>query len=310
LKLGTRNIGGAKHALTRAVRYAVERRQFGRAIAEFGLIKQKLAGMTVCCYIGDAMVYRTLGDVDRALEAIDQLDHDRVLKAIEGYAVECSINKVWTSEALASVVDESLQVFGGYGYSQEFPAERAYRDARITRIYEGTNEINRLIITTRLLRNGPRVDASVGNCGNETPFTSERGLLTRGKCLVRKLLTCAQDRFGDSLPNEQELCGFIADMIIELYAVESGVLRTEKLLLNRDKESCAVPIDITHVYAIDAFDRFQHAAKQAANAIPDNSEYGALISDIRSLSDQAPFDAVAARRRIADAVIRSGRYYL
>jgi butyryl-CoA dehydrogenase len=147
LKLGTRNIGSAKQALTRAVRYAVERRQFGRAIAEFGLIKQKLAEMTVRCYIGDAMVYRTLGDVDRALEAIDQLDHDRVLKAIEGYAVECSINKVWTSEALATVVDESLQVFGGYGYSQEFPAERAYRDARITRIYEGTNEINRLIIT-------------------------------------------------------------------------------------------------------------------------------------------------------------------
>jgi len=309
LKLGTRNIGSAKQALTRAVRYAVERRQFGRAIAEFGLIKQKLAEMTVRCYIGDAMVYRTLGDVDRALEAIDQLDHDRVLKAIEGYAVECSINKVWTSEALASVVDESLQVFGGYGYSQEFPAERAYRDARITRIYEGTNEINRLIITTRLLRNGglARVEASAENLKE---FTSERDFLTRGKRLVQSLLTRAQDRFGESLTNEQELLGFVADMIIELYAVESGVLRTEKLLLNRDEESCAVPIDVTRVYAADAFDRLQHAAKQAANAMPDDREYGALISDIRSLSEQAPFDAVAARRRIADAVIRAGRYYL
>jgi len=309
LKLGTRNIGSAKQALTRAVRYAVERRQFGRAIAEFGLIKQKLAEMTVRCYIGDAMVYRTLGDVDRALEAIDQLDHDRVLKAIEGYAVECSINKVWTSEALASVVDESLQVFGGYGYSQEFPAERAYRDARITRIYEGTNEINRLIITTRLLRNGGlgRVEASAENLKE---FTSERDFLTRGKRLVQSLLTRAQDRFGESLTNEQELLGFVADMIIELYAVESGVLRTEKLLLNRDEESCAVPIDVTRVYAADAFDRLQHAAKQAANAMPDDREYGALISDIRSLSEQAPFDAVAARRRIADAVIRAGRYYL
>jgi len=309
LKLGTRNIGSAKQALTRAIRYAVERRQFGRAIAEFGLIKQKLAEMTVRCYIGDAMVYRTLGDVDRALEAIDQLDHDRVLKAIEGYAVECSINKVWTSEALASVVDESLQVFGGYGYSQEFPAERAYRDARITRIYEGTNEINRLIITTRLLRNGGlgRVKASAENLKE---FTSERDFLTRGKRLVQSLLTRAQDRFGESLTNEQELLGFIADMIIELYAVESGVLRTEKLLLNRDEESCAVPIDVTRVYAADAFDRLQHAAKQAANAMPDDREYGALISHIRSLSEQAPFDAVAARRRIADAVIRAGRYYL
>ena len=310
LKLGTRNIGGAKQALTRAVRYAVERRQFGRAIAEFGLIKQKLAEMTVRCYIGDAMVYRTLGDVDRALEAIDQLDHDRVLKAIEGYAVECSINKVWTSEALASVVDESLQVFGGYGYSQEFPAERAYRDARITRIYEGTNEINRLIITTRLLRNGGLAHVESSDEALVTPFTSERDLLMRGKNLVTSLLTRAQDRFGESLTNEQELLGFVADMIIELYAIESGVLRTEKLLLNRDKESCAVPIDITRVYAIDAFDRLQHAAKQAVNAMVDDSEYGALISDIRSLSDQPPFDAVAARRRIADSVIRIGRYYL
>jgi hypothetical protein len=128
--------------------------------------------------------------------------------------------------------------------------------------------------------------------------------------LVQSLLTRAQDRFGESLTNEQELLGFIADMIIELYAVESGVLRTEKLLLNRDEESCAVPIDVTRVYAADAFDRLQHAAKQAANAMPDDREYGALISHIRSLSEQAPFDAVAARRRIADAVIRAGRYYL
>jgi len=312
LKLGTRNIGSAKQALTRAVRYAVERRQFGRAIAEFGLIKQKLAEMAVRCYIGDAMVYRTLGDVDRALEAIDQLDHERVLKAIEAYAVECSINKVWTSEALATVVDESLQVFGGYGYSQEFPAERAYRDARITRIYEGTNEINRLIITTRLLRKSElaQVEPATEVLAEATPFISERDLLTRGKRLVIRLLIRAQHRFGESLANEQELLGFIADMIIELYAVESGVLRTEKLLLNRDVVSCATPIDITRVYASAAFDRFQHAAKQAANAMLDAGEYGALISDIRSLSDQPPFDAVAARRRIADSVIRAGRYYL
>jgi len=311
LKLGTRNIGSAKQALTRAVRYAVERRQFGRAIAEFGLIKQKLAEMAVCCYIGDAMVYRTLGDVDRALEAIDQLDHNRVLKAIEGYAVECSINKVWTSEALATVVDESLQVFGGYGYSQEFPAERAYRDARITRIYEGTNEINRLIITTRVLRKGVHGDVELeGGASKDPTFISERDLLTRGKRLVISLLTHAQDYFGESLTTEQEILGFIADMMIELYASESGVLRTEKLLLNRAKDSCAVQIDITRVQVADAFDRLQHAAKQAVNAMPADSEYGTLISDIRSLSDQVPFDAVAARRRIADAVIQAGRYYL
>ncbi len=149
LKLGTRNIGCAKYALNNALRYAIERRQFGRAICEFGLIKQKLAEMAIRCYVGDAMVYRTLGDADRALESIPADDSARVLKTIESFAVECSINKVWSSEALAYVVDEAVQIHGGYGYSKEYPAERAYRDARITRLYEGTNEINRLVIGRR-----------------------------------------------------------------------------------------------------------------------------------------------------------------
>ena len=150
LKLGTRNIGCAKHALGGALRYAMERRQFGRAICEFGLIKQKLAEMAIRCYVGDAMAYRTLGAADRALAKVPRDDSARVLKTIESFAVECSINKVWTSEALAYVVDEALQIYGGYGYSKDYPAERAYRDARITRLYEGTNEINRLLIGRRL----------------------------------------------------------------------------------------------------------------------------------------------------------------
>ena len=152
VKLGTRNSAGIRLALNQSIAYARERRQFGRAISEFGLVKQKLAEMTVRCFVSEAMVYRTLGDVDKALESVDPADAAGVLKAIEGFAVECSINKVATSEALAYAVDEAVQVFGGNGYSREFPVERAYRDARITRIYEGTNEINRLIIPTRLLK--------------------------------------------------------------------------------------------------------------------------------------------------------------
>ena len=152
VKLGTRNSAGIRLALNQSIAYARERRQFGKAICEFGLVKQKLAEMTVRCFVSEAMVYRTLGDVDRALEAVDPADAAGVLKAIEAFAVECSINKVATSEALAYAVDEAVQVFGGNGYSREFPVERAYRDARITRIYEGTNEINRLIIPTRLLK--------------------------------------------------------------------------------------------------------------------------------------------------------------
>ncbi|HEX9405680.1 MAG TPA: acyl-CoA dehydrogenase family protein, partial [Thermoanaerobaculia bacterium] len=125
LKLGTRNIGCAKQALNRAVQYATERKQFGRAIAEFGLIRQKIAEMAIRCYVGDAMVYRTLGEVDRALESIPAANSEALLKSIESFAVECSINKVWSSEALAYVVDEALQIYGGYGYSKEYPAERA-----------------------------------------------------------------------------------------------------------------------------------------------------------------------------------------
>src|SRR3984893_5961083 len=195
--LGTRNIGSAKQALTRAARYAVERRQFGRAIAEFGMIKQKLGEMAARCYVGDAIVYRTHPEVDRALEAVDDKDSERVLKTIESFAVECSINKVWTSEALAFVVDEALQVYGGYGYSKEFPAERAYRDARITRIYEGTNEINRLIIPTRLLKNSAMAHLFSTESAQSDPapqsgpppadktlFSAERDLLARAKQLV------------------------------------------------------------------------------------------------------------------------------
>src|SRR5438876_4025465 len=155
VKLGARNMSGVRMALNHSVKYAKERRQFGKAIAEFGLIKQKLAGMAIRAFVGDAMSYRTLGDVDRAIEAGDRGDGTLVMKTIEGFSTECSVNKVWTSEALAWAVDEGIQVFGGNGYSREFPLERMYRDARITRIYEGTNEINRMLVPTRLLKQSP-----------------------------------------------------------------------------------------------------------------------------------------------------------
>src|SRR4029453_18650655 len=190
VKLGARNMSGVRTALNHAVRYAMERRQFGRAIAEFGLIKQKIAGMTVRAFIGDAMSYRTLGDVDRVLDAGDRTDGARVMKTIEGFSVECSINKVWTSEALAWAVDEALQVYGGNGYSREFPAERAYRDARITRIYEGTNEINRMIIPTRLWKAGGASlsDDETRPPSSGGPLAAERIVLARIKSLAIAML--------------------------------------------------------------------------------------------------------------------------
>jgi len=239
LKLGARNIGCAKQALNRALQYAMERKQFGRAIIEFGLIRRKIAEMTIRCYVGDAMVYRTLGAADRALAAVPPDDTEAVMKTIESFAGECSMNKVWSSEALAYVVDEALQIYGGYGYSKEFPAERAWRDARITRLYEGTNEINRLIIARR-----------------------------RG----------AQHE-------DQEVLGCLADIAIEEYAVESARLRSAK------KPRAAE--DIVNVYAADASDRIAHLSRQIGREF---------------MMPKAGIDLIAARRRIADAVIRAGKY--
>lgn len=316
LKLGTRNIGGAKQSLSRAVQYALERRQFGQTIASFGMIRQKVADMTVRCYVGDAMVFRTLGDVDNALAAVEETETERVLKTIESFAVECSINKVWTSEALAFVVDEALQVYGGYGYSQEFPAERAYRDARITRIYEGTNEINRLIISTRLLRNenlfqSVASDDDVAFQENRSSvFAAERSLLSFAKRLVVHALRFAQGKFGAGLANEQEVLAHISDIIIEIYALESAVLRTEKLIGVRKEDDASTPIDVTRVYASDAADRMAHSTKQAASALADGEEDKVLTEAMRRFISQPSINMIAAKRRIADAVIKAGRYYL
>ncbi|MET0624776.1 MAG: acyl-CoA dehydrogenase family protein [Pyrinomonadaceae bacterium] len=324
LKLGTRNIGGAKQALTRAAVYAAERRQFGRFISEFGMIKQKIGEMAVRCYVGDAIVYRTLGDVDRALEAVDENDAEGVLKVIESFAVECSINKVWTSEALGYVVDEALQTYGGYGYSKEYPAERAYRDARITRIYEGTNEINRLIIPTRLLKNettrglfdgdGARRALEGGDAPgagtSSSPLAAERDLLTRGKRLVIFTLGLSKETYGDGLAEEQEVLAHVADITAEVYALESALLRTEKLLASKGEAAVFVQLDAARVYASDAADRMAHSARQIVAALADGGDSRALLEGVRALTHHTPPNTVAARRRIADAVLKAGRYHL
>jgi alkylation response protein AidB-like acyl-CoA dehydrogenase len=322
VKLGTRNIAGVRQSIGHATRYARERRQFGRAIAEFGLIKHKLAEMAVRCYVGDAMVYRALGDVDRALAASDPADSVRVLKTIEAFAVECSINKVWTSEALAFAVDEAVQVFGGNGYSREFPVERAYRDARITRIYEGTNEINRLIIPTRLLKQSAGLftaesvrraladrswSARSSPAQADGPLAPERDLLARAKRLVVAALGQAAATYGDALKDEQEMLGHAADLVIEVYAVESALARTDKLLATRDAERSSMAVDMARVYASDAADRLAHSGKQIAAALSARGDGEPVAGLVRDVATRPGVDTIAARRRIADAVIQAGR---
>ena len=326
VKLGARNMSGVRAALNHSVKYAKERRQFGKAIAEFGLIKQKLAGMAVRAFVGDAMSYRTLGDVDRAIESGDRADGPLVLKTIEGFSTECSINKVWTSEALAWAVDEGIQVFGGNGYSREFPLERMYRDARITRIYEGTNEINRMLGPTRLLKQQPELfsaqagrDAlgersSVVNRQSpvpspESPLRTEREFVGRLKQLSIALLGHASTAYGDGLKNEQEVLAQIADVIIETYATESGIARAEKMHGRGDRRA-AVALDIARVYANDAADRVAAAAKPVVAALAARGADTSLGEGVQRLAAHAGIDAIAARRRIADAVIDAGKYPL
>jgi alkylation response protein AidB-like acyl-CoA dehydrogenase len=296
VKLGSRNLACAKHALANAAQYARERTQFGKPIGAFGMIQHKLAEMAIRCYVGDAMVYRTLGDVDRALAAVDPADGPAVLATIEQFAVECSINKVSSSEALAYVVDEALQVYGGNGYSRAFPAERPYRDARITRIYEGTNEINRMIIPTRLLKQGISAELPAGGAG-------ERGLLIATKRLTVAMLTGVAQAYGERVRDQQEVLAHVADVIIDGYAIESALARTEKLTAARSAVA-AIASDMTQVFIADAADRIVHAAKQVAHALGDAAT--ATRARLAPIAAHPGVDSVAARRRIAAAVLAAG----
>jgi len=318
LKLGSRNIGGAKVTLNHAIAYSKERHQFGRPISSFGLIKHKLAEMAIHCYVGDAIVWRTLGMIDTALENVDSKDPMQALKAIEQYAVECSIIKVWTSEALAAVTDETVQVYGGYGYSKDYPAERAYRDARITRIYEGTNEINRIIIPTRLLKGPardhlPNLEEKLSDILDHTEIdVSTEGLtfahrvMANLKETARLCLAVLRQHFGDRLSEEQESVALVADIVAEAYAIESALLRAEKMIANNSADAnCEIVIDIVRTYANDAAERVARNARNLAAVIPDSNR---LFRALERLALRRPIETISIRRRIADHLIEAGRY--
>jgi len=309
VKLGSRNAAGVRLALNQSIAYARDRRQFGKAIAEFGLVKHKLAEMSVRCFVSEAMVYRTLGEVDKALETVDPADAAKVLETIEAFAVECSINKVATSEALAYAVDEAVQVFGGNGYSREFPVERAYRDARITRIYEGTNEINRLIIPTRLLKHAEPLLAHPVTAGTATAvFEAEYRALADVKRVAQAALVASAQAFGAAIRDQQEVLAHAADIVIECYAIESALGRADKMTA-RGSERAAIAVDIARVYTSDALDRVAHAGKQIVNAVTGQGTPIDQVTDALARVREDPgVDTVGARRRIADAAIARTRY--
>lgn len=324
LKLGARSVGTIKLSLHQSIQYAKERHQFGQPIANFGLIKHKLAEMTIRAYVGEAILYRTLGMIDEALERADKDDPAQVLRVLEQFAIECSIIKVWESEALAYVVDEEVQVFGGYGYSKDYPAERAYRDARISRIYEGTNEINRIVIGSQLLRRATAGELALfeaaennlvhglgrGETLNMTranvAFSEELLLVKAAKAMTLASLEAANRVFGDTVRNEQEVIALIANMVMDVFAMESALLRTQRMLADRGVEQCAVQADITRVFARDAVSRVEQSARAVASEIEDAK----CAEAIAEFAHHSPMKSVAARRRIADAVIQAGRYFV
>jgi len=319
-KLGAGNIGGAKDALRQATRYALERQQFGKPIASFGLIQHKLAEMATRIFAGESMVYRTAGMIDAVLETGEMSDAmtPAFPRGIEEFAVECSIIKVACSEVLDYVVDEAVQIHGGYGYTEEFPAARAYRDARINRIFEGTNEINRLFIPTMLMRRAQRgrlpLIPAMGKVSKEildlSPFDggtdgdelrTARSLIANAKKLILFLSGVAYQRFGDRLMEEQEVLACLSDLIIDTYAAESAVLRAMK-------HPSSVLRDLALTFVNDAVGRMELSARQALSASAQGDELRGHLGIVRRLLRWQPVNTVATRRRIAQRLCEVGSY--
>jgi alkylation response protein AidB-like acyl-CoA dehydrogenase len=328
-KLGAMCLGGGRVSLESAVSYAKQRKAFGKSISEFGLIREKIANMATLLYVGEALVYRTVGMMDVALGEVDKSGAEAMKetrKAIEEYAVECSIIKVWGSEMVDYIVDETMQIYAGYGFVEEYPAERAYRDARINRIFEGTNEINRLIITGFLLKRAmsgqlPLMPAikklmdevlsgpSIGD-DLEGPLAEERKLVTQAKKLGLFAAGAATQKYMQAIQDQQEIMGAIADMTIETYAMESAVLRAQKIADAQGESAAALPIAMTRVYLSQAMDKVESAAKKVTAAVADGDTLRTQLAILRRLAKYEPFNTIDLRQQIAGKVIERGKYTL
>ncbi|MGD0444724.1 MAG: acyl-CoA dehydrogenase family protein [Edaphobacter sp.] len=323
-KLGNAAIGGARMALNNGVRYAMDRKAFGKSISEFGLIQEKIANCAVGVFVGGAVCYRTVGMIDRALAGVDKNDTKEIQKRIESYAVECSIVKVWASEMLDVVVDEVLQIFAGYGYVEEYPAERAYRDARINRIFEGTNEINRLIITGWLMKSAmsgklalmPAIkklmDEVMSGPGEkierEGPLADELNLLANAKKLTLFVAGAATQKYMQQIADEQEVMGAISDMIIEVFAMESAILRAEKILAAQGGEAAAIAVAMARIYADKAMSMIELAARKVIAAVAEGDMLRTQLTILRRLAKHDSADTIGLRRQVARHVLQAGKY--
>ncbi len=327
LKLCAAAIGGAKMALSSTVEYAITREQFKTAIANFGAIKHKLAEMATRIWVSESALYRTskwVDDKETELQSAGKPFNEALLGAAEEYAIECAMLKVDGSEVLSFVVDEGVQVHGGNGFSDEYMISRAYRDSRINRIYEGTNEINRLLTVDMMLKRamkgkldlmGPATAVSkelmsIPDFGSEdeTAFAAEKKTIANMKKSILMVAGSAVQKLMMKLSDEQEILMNIADMAIATFHAESALLRVIKMVDKEGEATAQIQIDMMHCYLNDAVDKVNKAGKEAINAFSTGDEQRMILLGLKRFSKTAPFNSKDARRRIADKMIGEKKY--
>lgn len=319
---------GVKLAMEMAIKYARERRQFGKPLTDFGMIKQKVSDMAIKAYIGESMVYRTADLLDKALEGIDMTAEGngaQLAKAIEAYSVECSIAKIYCSEILGIAADEALQMHGGYGYIEDFGAERMFRDARIHRIWEGTNEINRLVIPGWILRRAAKNEyplfsvamkltsdllsiPAAAPAADDGPLGYQKKLVGMAKKIFILTSGLAALKFGKAIASEEEIMGLIANLCIEIYAMESGLLRAQKAINAQGEEKAALKTAMVRVYVNDTMKKIEDYASQILTAVETGDTLATYLSALKKLSRLTPINTISARRQIADAAIAAEKF--
>jgi alkylation response protein AidB-like acyl-CoA dehydrogenase len=325
-KLGAFCVGGARTAIQSSIKWAKERKAFGKTIADFGLIREKIANMAVGIYAGETMIYRTVGMMDVVLGEIDKNAPDaakQIRAGIEEYAVECSALKVWGSEMLDNVVDEQVQIYGGYGFVEEYPAERAYRDSRVNRIFEGTNEINRMLVIDRLTKNamsgklplmaaikklmdeimsGPSMEETEG------PLSEERRVVANAKKIALFTAGIAMQKYMMALKDRQEVLAAIADIVIETYAMDSCLLRAQKILATQGEAAARLPVAMSQIYMNYATDKIAGWGKKVIADVAEGDMLRTYMTILRRLTKYEPANVIALQEQVATRTIEAGKY--
>ncbi|HEV2288977.1 MAG TPA: acyl-CoA dehydrogenase family protein [Candidatus Acidoferrales bacterium] len=324
--LGAYCVGGAKKVLEAASKYAKERTAFGKQLAQFGLIDAKLAEMAIRIYAVESMIYRSAGLIDAAIEAAPEgtTKTEQGMKMLEEYAIESSISKIYGSEVVDYCVDEAVQIFGGYGFHEDYPVARSYRDSRVNRIFEGTNEINRMLIIQMLMKRAtggvlPLIPAAMKLAdevlagpsfdeGSGGPFAAEEKAITNGKKIFLQAAGAAVQRFREQLSERQEIVACLANVVMEIYAMESSLRRAQKAANRQSSDAAALMGDATRAFISDAADRIEREARTALAATLEGDALRTQIAVLRRFAKRDPIDTIALRRRVAAAVLAGDKY--